>query len=43
MGILRAAGFDAALRALLRASPERRPVWGPKSKPEGRIMRAFMN
>ena len=26
MGILRAAGFDAALRALLRASPERRPV-----------------
>ena len=41
------AGFDTALRAVLKTSPglvlSEGPRIGPESKPEGRTMRAFMN
>jgi hypothetical protein len=42
-----AAGFDTALRAVLKTSPglvlSEGPRIGPESKPEGRTIRAFMN
>jgi hypothetical protein len=44
---LDAAGFDTALRAVLKTSPGRvlseGPTFRPESKPEGRTIRAFMN
>ncbi|CAN5865612.1 hypothetical protein BH24ACI5_BH24ACI5_24830 [soil metagenome] len=46
-GYLDAAGFDTALRAVLKTSPGRvlseGPSIGPESKLEGRTIRAFMN
>jgi hypothetical protein len=42
-----AAGFDTALRAVLKTSPGRAlsegPGIGPESKPGGRTIRSFMN
>src|SRR5438477_833359 len=42
-----AAGFDTALRAVLKTSPglvlSEGPRIGPESKPEGRTIRSFMN
>jgi hypothetical protein len=42
-----AAGFDTALRAVLKASPGRAlsdgPSIGPESKPEGRTILSIMN
>jgi hypothetical protein len=47
MGFLAAAGFDTALRAVLKTSPglvlSEGPRIGPESKPGGRTIRAFMN